>query len=250
MQKETGADLYNIGYSYYTGVNGYPYDKQEALEYFKRSAEAGCSMAMNQLGTLFRAGDTVEKDSYTARRWFERSIDADPQNPYPFYNLGGMYYHGEGNKTDIDKAYQMFCKVIELTSQNKGALYPESCNMVGTILINYAKNYSRAFSYFSEAAKYGNIKEAWHNLGWICEQGYGNIQDINTIIQYYEKAANLGSVPSMDAVGRLYLLQKNYVAGKAWIKKAATLGYGPSKKRLAALNVGQTANFISNLWKR
>lgn len=250
MQNETKEDLYNIGYNYYTGVNGYPYNKHEALKYFEMSAEAGCSMAMNQLGTLYRMGDTVGKDSRTAFRWFEKSIDADPQNPYPVYNLAGMYYQGEGNITDIDKAYRLFCKVIDLTKQNKNSLYPQSCNMVGTILANYAKNYSRAFPYFAEAAKYGNIKEAWHNVGWLCEQGYGNTKDIGTIIRYYEKAAELGSVPSMDAVGRLQISQNNLEAARIWLKKAAAAGYEPSKKRLTLLNVGRTADIISKFWRK
>lgn len=245
---QDAIQIYNQGYCYYTGSEGYPLNYNKALECFKKAAELGVSHAMNYLGLIYEDGEIVEQNYRIAVDWFYRAIQADSGNAHAAYNLGRMYYNGTGVEKDMTKAYQ-FCKAaVDLGLGNKHSVYPQSCYLTGCILIEHYNNHKDSVPYFVDAAKYGNIPEAWYNLGWLSENGYTPLKNPGSDAKasrdgmargFYEDAAKLGYVEAMDAVGRLYCAYQMYDEARPWLEKAASMGYEPAKKRLKMIDVAQ-----------
>lgn len=239
------VDIYNQGYYYYTGSEGFPLNYNKAFEYFQKAADLGVSDAMNYLGVFYESGEIVQKNIELAIDWFYRAIQADPENAHAMFNLGCIYYSGNGVAQDIEKAYRFFKASADLGSDSMDSVYPESCLYIGLILMNDYKNGQEAYPYFLDAAEYGNYPEAWHNLGWLSEQGAipldnpGRNADAkrdSMARRFYEKAAELGFAQSMDSLGRLYVKYQMRPEGMQWIEKAASMGYEPAKKRLRLLS--------------
>lgn len=237
--------LYNQGYCYYTGTNGFPLNYYRALDCFKKAAALGNSSAMNYLGVMYQYGQNVNQDFNAAADWYYKALQADNRNAYAAHNLAGLYYYGNGVQKNLAKSYELYKAAVNLGAGNTTTIYPNSCYMTGLILLTYYKNYKAAVDFFLDAAKYGNLPEAWHNLGWLCEQGAMEVSksDIpETALGFYKNAAESGYAQSMDAVGRLYASFQMLDEAREWIKKAADMGYEPAKKRLRALNVAQSGS--------
>lgn len=251
---QDAIDIYNQGYCYYNGTDGYPLNYHKALECFKKAADLGFSHAMNYLGIIYENGEIVPQDYRVAVDWFYRAIKADCENALAAFNLGRMYYFGKGIEKDMPKAYRFFKASVDLGLGNKHSAYPESCYFAGCVLCEYYNNHKEAYPYFVDAAKYGDIPEAWYNLGWLSEKGIVPLKNPGSDAKasrdgmargFYEKAAKLGDVSAMDAVGRLYASYNMLDEARPWIEKAASMGYEPAKKRLKMLNVAQGGSFWS-----
>lgn len=243
---QDAIEIYNQGYCYYTGSEGYPLNYNKALECFKKAAELGVSDAMNYLGIIYEAGEIVEQDDRKALEWFLLAVKADRGNANALYNLAEMYYNGTGTERDIEAAYR-FCEAA-ISQGNEYESYPKSCFLAGYILMEHYKNPKDAYPYFYYAGEYGNIPEAWHNLGWLTEQGVVPVQNPGSNAKasrdglarsFYEDAAKLGYLPAMDSVGRLYCAYQMYDEARPWLEKAAAMGYEPAKKRLKMIDVAQ-----------
>ena len=248
---DEGRKIYNQGYYYYTGKSGYPLNRHKAFEYFKKAAELGVSDAMNYLGLIYEEGEVVTQDYKTAAEWFFEAAGVDEKNPYAAFNLGRMFYFGRGFIQDIPKAYKYCKRAVDLGVGNTHTVYAKSCHLVGCALLHHYNNPKESYPYFIEAAKYGNIAEAWHNLGWLSEQGVVPLKNPGTDAKasrdgmakdFYEEAAQLGCVESMDALGRLYITYNMTNEATMWLQKAASKGYEPAKKRLKYLNASQSGS--------
>lgn len=244
-------NCYNEGYNYYTGTNGFPLNYNKALECFQKAAELGNSSAMSYLGFMYQYGQNVIQDSRVAADWYYKAIQADNRNAYAAHSLGCLYYDGDGVPKDLNKAFQFFKVSVELGLGNTTSVYPKSCYMAGMIAMEHYKNSREAVPFFIDAATCGDIPEAWHNLGWLCEQGMMDISKsdiLATALEFYKNAAELGLAQSMDAVGRIYASVQMLDEARVWIQKAANKGYEPAKKRLKMLNVAQGGS-LWNLFK-
>lgn len=236
-------EIYDIGYNYYTGGNGYPLNYSKAFECFSKSADGGVSDAMNGLGVMYQNGYGVPANIQTALYWFDKAVQTD-DNPFASYNIAAMYYDGILVPKDINKAYSYFLKSFSIGPRCSN--YAQSSFFIGMILTNNFGNYREAFRYFSETVKYENNPEAWHNLGYLCEKGAMNIpkgQIPSTACKYYLKAAELGNAMSMDAAGRMYYVMGDMGEARHWIQKAASMGYKPAKNRLKMMNFSQSGSF-------
>lgn len=245
---------YNQGYCYYNGVEGFPLNYSRAMECFLEAAELGSSEAMNSLGLMYRSGKGVPQNLAIATDWFYKALQADSGNTYAAYNLGFNYYSGSGVPKDMAKAYEFFKAVVDMEMDNpQKPIFAQSCNYAGSILLNHYNNMSDAYYYIHDAAKQGDIPEAWHNLGWLTEKGYGlpngctAMQRDNIALEYYKKAANKGFAQAMDAVGRLYATHNMPSEARPWLEKAAAQGYEPAKKRLKLLKVSQGGSLLNLL---
>ena len=254
---QDAIEIYNQGYYYYTGSEGYPLNYNKALERFQKAAELGVSHAMNYLGLIYEAGEVVPQNCRIAVDWFYRAIQADTRNAHAAYNLGRMYYNGTGIEKDMAKAYQFSKAAVDLGLGNRHSVYPQSCYLTGCILLEHYNNYQEAYPYFIDAAQYGSIPEAWYNLGWLSEKGVVPVKNPGSDAKasrdgmargFYEEAAKLGDPSAMDAVGRLYATYNMLDEARPWLEKAASMGYEPAKKRLKMLNVAQGGS-LWNLFK-
>lgn len=232
--------LYNEGFNYYHGSNGYPLDYDKAYYCFKDSADLGLSEAMNCLGIFYENGIVVSCNYEKAIEWYLKAINKDPQNVLAIYNLGCMVYSGRGTSQNIAQAYELFKSCVDSNSNQREKVYAESCYYIGSILSENYRNYKESYSYFLEAANNGDFAVAWYNLGWLTEKRYGenfssNSEKDNQAMQYYKKAANKGDTDAMDAVGRLYASYNMLDEARPWLEKAASMGNEQAKKRLRLL---------------
>ena len=91
-----------VGYFYGHG-QGVQLDYAQAMSWYRRSADAGCAMAIFNVGALYHSGLGVVKDSATARIWYRKTAAFD--NPNAMAAFGGSYERGDG----VSKDYPQRC---------------------------------------------------------------------------------------------------------------------------------------------
>ncbi len=238
---EKAIIAYQQGCNFYYGKDGFPLDYQRAYILINSAAKDGLSSAMNHLGVMYREGNGVCQDYNQAFDWFEKALSADNRNYLAYHNIGKMYYAGLGISKSIEKAYECFVNAIRFNPQKNGVIYVDDCFTVGSIYI-IRNRLREAFPYFKEAAIKGNKPEAWHNLGYICSKKGIPGADKQAEFSYFLKAANLGYVPSMYEVGRIYVSQMMFNEGMPWVEKAAAKGYDPALKNLKKFKAARAAH--------
>ena len=234
---DNAEELYNVGYAYYHGTNGVEQNYQKAYEYFLKAAQLKMPKAMNYLGVMCFNGYGVKKNINDALGWYSRAGAEGDVNAQ--YNLAEICLNGTEVKQDIETALKLYTAVY----YSKTELSRISATNVGFIYMNYYKDYYQAFKWFLFATDYAKSKDkacntAYHNLGVLCESGQCPEPELNNIsgaISFYEEAANLGYLQSMDDLGRLYAGAKQYKESTYWLEKAVSMGYTPSKSRLKAI---------------
>jgi TPR repeat protein len=83
---------------------------REAFDFYKKSAEGGCSWGQVEYGEYFKYGDFVEKDEKIYVEWLEKA--AKQNNPQAMRWLGYLFrYEGGDNK---EKAVSYFRAAAEL----------------------------------------------------------------------------------------------------------------------------------------
>ncbi|MGN0453011.1 MAG: tetratricopeptide repeat protein [Ruminococcus sp.] len=246
---DTTIEIYNKGYCYYTGEGGHPLNYQKAFECFQQASDLGCTDAMNYLGLMYQDGLGARKNPREAINWFNKAIAGD-RNLFALYNLGRSYYYGIGVEQNTEKALELCQEVVTMSAGNTVSVYPESCFIVGMILMEHKKQYDKASEMFYNAAEQGNVPAAWHNLGYLACKGIVPTH-VDTIISTsgfallcYERGAKLGFAPSMDEYGRLLFAQGKKSEALPWIQKSASMGYEPAKKRLKLFNFSNNGSIF------
>lgn len=245
-------ELFNIGACYYYGKNDYPLNYRKAYEYFIEAAKMGSADAMNTIGMMYDSGQHVQKDPRAAFEWFNRALQIDPNYKYALYNLGRYYFIGAVYK-DLGKAFEYYRAALNNGFDESNKNYPFVCFNMGYILMNHFKYETESYWYFYEAARLGNIPEAWHNLGVLAEQGKlpsdrrpvnsrgGNLGAAKA---YYERAAALGLGQSMCAIASIYLRVNETEKAKELYRRALSVGYEPARKALKMVNFSQSGSWL------
>ncbi len=87
---------------YYNGTEGYQVDKEQALEWFTRSANNGNLEAMKLLATMYETGDGTEKNLQSAfKYYFTATRQKDKE---ALYKVGKFYYYGTAVEQNTEKA--------------------------------------------------------------------------------------------------------------------------------------------------
>ena len=106
MQKRVEADdaeaTQNLAGYYSEGVHGLSINHSKALELWKRAAELGCGEAYYNIGVVYYHGEGVERDMNKARHYYE--LAAMRGCVLPRHNLG-LFEHFAGN---TDRALRHF----------------------------------------------------------------------------------------------------------------------------------------------
>lgn len=232
--------MYNAGVHYYHGTGGYPLDYDKAFQHISVAAKAGHDEAMHYLGVLYLNGEGTEQNYQLAIDWFYKALQTNSKNGFAAFELGRVYLFGLGTKKDYNLAFDFFDCAIKLALGNTQLYYPTACYFAGSILLRNEK-YEDAFSYFVDAAEYGNYSEAWYNLGLLLEKGFPKSEFKSKsdykeregkAFSFYKKAAELGDVNAMYDVGRICITFFQFKESCEWLEKAAAHGHEEAKKRL------------------
>jgi TPR repeat protein len=84
---------------------------KEAASWYKQAADAGIATAAYNLGTLYYNGQGFPQDYTTARHWFE--IAARRNDPYAQFQLGTMAGDGKGVDADPKAEMAWYIKAAE-----------------------------------------------------------------------------------------------------------------------------------------
>lgn len=140
--------------------------------------------------------------------------------PKTEFDLGNVYYNGDGVEKDYAKAMKYYRKAAKqgnAEAQNKlGEMY-----ILGQgVKIDNAE----AMKWFRKAAKQDN-DWAQTNLGIIYYEGYGVEIDYMEAIKWYRKAAEKGNYVAQIKLGNMYCdgygVEKDYKEAIKWFRKAA-----------------------------
>ena len=129
---------FNLGIMYYQGL-GVRQDYTQAANWYRKVAEQNNAMAQTNLGVMYYKGEGVRQDKSIAKKWFSKACDNGDQNgceaykqlsqeilkateqnveqknvqPVNWYNLGVLYFNGQGVEQDYSKAFNLFRKSAE-----------------------------------------------------------------------------------------------------------------------------------------
>ncbi|MEH7419337.1 tetratricopeptide repeat protein [Neobacillus drentensis] len=155
-------------------------------------------------------------------------------NPQNLFNQYKRFYEMES-----------FLEALEILTQslNKGFPHAEfemgKHYYFGSDQLGIAKDYIKAFEYFSEAALLGHAS-AFYYQGLMYLKGLGVILDINQALHALNTAATLGEIEALDALGKIYQFGYSDILpddkkAETYYKNAIKLGYPPSMLNLAVL---------------
>jgi TPR repeat protein len=186
----------DLGYMYGTG-RGVAKDYTEAVRWYRKAADAGSVAAMDNLGVMYRDGLGVAKDDTEAVRWYRKAANAGHAGA--MNNLGNLYETGRGVAKDDTEALRWYRKAADggnsLALSNVGFMYENGEGV--------AKDEAEAVRWYRKAANAGDLR-GMTNLGLMYENGRGVTKDETEAIRLYRKAAD-GSYPrAMNQLGLMY----------------------------------------------
>lgn len=177
--KSNSKALFNLANIYWTQFKNI----EEAIKYFKQSAELHNTKAINKLGDIYFTHED-KKDYEEAKKYFEMSEQLN--NPFGIYYLGLIYLNGYGVQPDINKAMYYFVKSSILNNPDAfhviGYLYSNGCFIEYNI--QKAKD-----NYLKTIEKGKNINITTYNPA---TRSFENNPKIN--IYYYHSLNDLGLI--------------------------------------------------------
>lgn len=148
---------------------------------------------------------------------------AERGDPAAQFNLGHMYYHGEGVPLDYAQAENWYYKAAV------------QGHVVAEYALGYMYQYGQGASQdYAEAARwYGKAADRAYskaevNLATLYCYGRGVSQDYAAAVRWYRAAANQGDANGEDGLGLMYYqghgVQQDYAQAANWYRKAAEQG--------------------------
>jgi TPR repeat protein len=121
------------------------------------------------------------KDFIAAMDWFTKA--ANKGNGFAMYEIGSMYYYGEGVTDDDTKAMEWFRKAAD-----KGIA--DAMYEIGYMYhfgFGVTEDETKAMEWLRKAADKGNV-DAMNQIGFMYKNGYGVAKDESKAEEWYKKA--------------------------------------------------------------
>ena len=147
VEKGNADAIYHIGYIYQTGgPDGKSPDYKKAHDYYKLAIEKG-SVRMGNLGLgqLYKNGLGVEKNYDTAMLYYQKRLEADPENADSYFTIG---YLCEERKL-YDEALDWYEKGVLKDKEGYGGIF---ASKAGPLYFEAGK-YDLALSYLKKSEK-------------------------------------------------------------------------------------------------
>jgi TPR repeat protein len=132
-------------------------DSAQALAYYLKAATQNHARAQYNLGMIYYNGDGVLRNYGEALQWFEKA--AEQEHTYAQNHLGIMHLNGEGTPIDFEKSLKWFHKSAKQDNasaqNNLGVMYSKG--------IGYPKDRNMAIKFFQQSADNG-LSDAQVNL--------------------------------------------------------------------------------------
>ena len=185
-----------LGVCYQNG-QGVKQDYNEAVKWFKKSAEQNDPVAQCYLGVCYQAGLGVPQEYGQAAKWFREA--AEQGDPAAQFNLGVLYETGQGvtqNYAEAVKWYHSAAEQGEPQAQfNLGVFYEQ-----GHVV---PQNYPEAVKWYRLAAEQ-EVAPAQCNLGLCYQTGRGVPQSTVDAVKWFIRAARQGDKTAQHNLGVHY----------------------------------------------
>jgi TPR repeat protein len=255
--------MLTLGMMYRDGAN-VDKDLNQAIEWFKSSAENGKVEAMVELAKLYAKTSNEKNDGgKKAVRLLEKA--AKLGDAEAFYQLGLIYEFGEGQEQSDERAfdyYRLAAKLEHLNAHVKLAIAYQfgygteksirlaieslrfvqkntedeqikeyASQILGSTYYDFAMQQQDSVKKFKllQLAAENDFADAETAIADAYKTGEGVEQDAFAALEWYEKAASKDNVYAMEAIGYLYMdaigdIQRDYKKAFEWFDKAAYLG--------------------------
>ena len=177
-----------LAVSYYTGA-AVAATSQDEFNAYMAAAEKGDVRSMYYVGVCHETGKGCSKDAGKAFAWYAKAAAGGVAAAQ--YNLGVMHLNGTGTPQSTDMA----CKWLNEAEKNG---YAKASTILG--VLHYSKespDYSKAFGYFSKAAKDGDPMALYY-LGECYWNGHGTAEDMHAALKAYTSSAEKGYQPAKE----------------------------------------------------
>ena len=158
----------------------------------RKPAGEGDAEAQFQLGLAYLKGDGVKKDYKLALNWIRKAVAQEHVKAQGI--LGVMYELGYGVPKNIGEAKKWYLKSAEHGN-------PDAEFYLGNLYFSL-NDYSQAFDWWERAGQH-NHAGAICNLGYLFEVGAGGSQSLETAVELYKLAADLGDTQAKENLARL-----------------------------------------------
>jgi TPR repeat protein len=194
---------------------------EEAVRWFRASAEQGHADAQVALGRSFKRGQALKQDFAEAADWFHKAAEQGHAQAQAL--LGNCFYNGRGVERDLAAAVSWYHKAAEqghAEAQNELGYRFDAGKGVD-------KDVTEAAKWFRKAAEQGHA-EAQFNLGACFDFGTGVEQDPTEAVRWYRKAAEQGHAVAQNNLGFCFEygdgVDQDFAEAASWYRKAAEQG--------------------------
>ncbi|MFA7028631.1 MAG: ATP-binding cassette domain-containing protein, partial [Sulfurovum sp.] len=208
----------------------YETELAESFEVIKELAESGVPVSQNALGCMYRDGINVDKDTESAKTWFEKA--AGFGNEDAKINLADMLI-GEGKTEERERALDLYMSVarkgnrdarnklsrlltqeksdigrevaedfVKLLPHGSPTLYYEYADLIMKTAWNNEER-SKALEWYQKSADSGNVN-AMYQIAIMYRDGNGPKKDTSKHLEWLKKAAENGHVLSQLTLGNMY----------------------------------------------
>ena len=227
------GNYYSSAKTEFTGV---PKDDSQAVNWYRKAADAGNASGMGELGTMYQAGHGVEEDAWQAMRWYRKAAEAG--DTVAMRNLGELYERGIGIELDYRQALSWYMKAAEagdaMSMVDLGRMYAAGRG-VEQDSAQAANWYSKAMASYRQAADGGDTS-AMKSLAQMYDLGLGVQRDAGQALNWDRRAAQAGNATAAEAMGQRYEYgrgaDKDPAQAITWYRKAAEAGYSRAMEDL------------------
>ncbi len=198
-----------------------------------QGAPSGANSEISTQETMQRAAEAYKAQDYARAMIFMRKA-ADQGDAKAEYNIGVMYYGGQGVARDYAQAMIWFRKAAD-----QGLAHAQ--NSIGVMYNNgrgVALDHRQAMIWYRKAADQG-LAEAQHNIGVMYDHGQAVAQDFRQAMIWFRKAADQGYAGAQINIGAAYYkgsgVTKDYTQAMSWFRKAADQGESEGQARIGIM---------------
>ncbi len=191
-------------------------DYGKALEWYQKAAELGNTVAMYTLGYMYEHGLGVEQDYAKAMEWYQKA--ADGGDVHAKNHISILYQEGLEQKDAVLLEYYKKASGLDYVD----AAY-QLGNMYFTGQ-GVEQDYGKALKLYRNAAELGRNTNAMTRIGYMYGEGQGVKQDYEKAIEWFQKAADMGNTAAMVNIGAIYERDEDYVKALEWYQKASDQG--------------------------
>jgi uncharacterized protein len=208
-------------------------DEAEALRLLHKAADQGYVAAQESLGIYYAAGIGMEKpDPKVALGWFTAAAEKGSVDAAT--NIGSMYAGGDGVPKDMTTAIRWFRQAADAG----GASAAYSLSMIYRRGDGVPRDEQQSLSWMAKAADHDFIpavREMGHRAAYPRD---GSAPDVQTAIQRFKRAAELGDPISQAILGDIFsngeLVKADYEQATKFYRMAAEQGQRDGEFGLAA----------------